>query len=519
MKLFSNLPSHSSRIAVITLLLTLAAGTISALTLVPYQIDDAFITYRYVSHFTEGLGIVFNAGAIPTEGFSSPIWFILLSLFKSILGDAPLPVISTVLGLFSLIFLGGIVYYSTYRKSELPILSGTVSGLLVMLLPVNRFYSVTGLEQTFFTLIIVSVTLIMAGGKMNLFKGGLLLVSPWARPESPWLLISGYVQDFFSPQTRRVWFLPSKDSTMKLIAIFTGYCLLLLVRYLVFSDFFPNTYYAKQPSLSRGAIYFFQAVTTPWVALIVVMGIAGGLTGNRFHKKMMVAALAWFIVPVLEGGDIMPAYRFFSPALTLFILSAAGLFSMKRLRLAGAFLFILALLFSLMENSELTCTAKSTMATIGKEEDLRIEWLQQSNAGSIALMDIGRLGYKTDLKIFDLGGLTDYRLARSGGGISEKVDLDYFHEFSPDVVFIRSEQLPGGTKGFALTSDVFEAAIMSDEAFRQNYKLEFIMAPDYERSVLYAVLVFSRADANIRSKFSGFEIKPFNGLPYVFISD
>lgn len=42
--------------------------------------DDAFISFRYVSNFIQGNGLVFNAGE-RVEGYTNFLWIIILSIF------------------------------------------------------------------------------------------------------------------------------------------------------------------------------------------------------------------------------------------------------------------------------------------------------------------------------------------------------------------------------------------------------------------------------------------------------
>ena len=43
--------------------------------------EDAFIILRHVDNFLAGLGPVFNAGE-RVEGYTSPLWFYIVSLFR-----------------------------------------------------------------------------------------------------------------------------------------------------------------------------------------------------------------------------------------------------------------------------------------------------------------------------------------------------------------------------------------------------------------------------------------------------
>jgi hypothetical protein len=74
----------------LTLLLMLAVFVAAALK--AFKTDDAFMFYRYVLHFREGLGISWNSDAIPTYGLTSLGWFFVV-LFFSFLPVKPVAVL------------------------------------------------------------------------------------------------------------------------------------------------------------------------------------------------------------------------------------------------------------------------------------------------------------------------------------------------------------------------------------------------------------------------------------------
>ena len=44
--------------------------------------DDAFISFRFAQNFANGLGLLYNPGLAPIEGYSNFLWVLWLSLFE-----------------------------------------------------------------------------------------------------------------------------------------------------------------------------------------------------------------------------------------------------------------------------------------------------------------------------------------------------------------------------------------------------------------------------------------------------
>ena len=58
--------------------LACAAGMLRRLW--PFTVDDTFITLRYARHLADGIGPVWNPGPVHDEGYTSPLWTVLLAL-------------------------------------------------------------------------------------------------------------------------------------------------------------------------------------------------------------------------------------------------------------------------------------------------------------------------------------------------------------------------------------------------------------------------------------------------------
>lgn len=72
------------------------------------------------------------------------------------------------------------------------------------------------------------------------------------------------------------------------------------------------------------------------------------------------------------------------------------------------------------------------------------DWLTASRAASTGMVDIGEIGFRSGVKIFDFAGLTNRRIGHaSGPHLNKRFDLDYlFSERWPEVLVFRCNARP-----------------------------------------------------------------------------
>jgi hypothetical protein len=119
----------------------------------PFTTDDAFISWRYARHLSEGYGLRWDLLREPVEGYSNFFWVILVSLFIKL----GLPVIFAV-KFFSIFSLAASLYF-LYQ------LSRTFLSPLLSTLPIYLFghyngvvwWAVSGLETSFFVALVLFI--------------------------------------------------------------------------------------------------------------------------------------------------------------------------------------------------------------------------------------------------------------------------------------------------------------------------------------------------------------------------
>lgn len=485
------------------------AGLVLASGFIPYQRDDAFIAYRFAANFAASNEIVYNLGGQWIEGFSSPIWFLLLSLSSKIMGPATLPTVSMVMGLASffamLLFAIIISKHSKYRAPDHSRWQTFFIVSLLSTLPAACYYSVTGLE----TLLFATIVLCYAGATARLLPFSIGVASgfcaAWIRPEGPWLMVMGTTQLLFLlNKGERISGLFNKKNIVLLLAPLAGFISLVLIRWYCFGSLLPNTYWAKEPELITGLKYIYKNFTTPWYGFLLLSALVGGLTGGRIYLGFLVAGLTWIFAAVLEGGDWMPLGRMLLSANILFALAAGGLFAHTagnnaptKTSLLRKFIAVPLLLLILASNisaiARQTVESRTTMYTLNIDAKDAIKWLQEEEVQSVGLVDIGEIGFRTGINIFDFAGLTDSYIAKAPGGLLDKeFDLDYlFEKRRPQVLIIR---LLEPFKNNIIESSDIEIRIMQDDRFIQQYSLAAKILPAYSREPYYGLLIYRRTD-------------------------
>ncbi len=488
----------------------LTLGLALCLELYPFHLDDAFITYRYAQHLLLDAGFTFNVGASATEGFSSPIWMFCATAIGWLAGAENIHWTGPILGLLSYLVMG--LLPACRAAVTLPRSEAAMAAVLLWTIPSAVYYAATGLETVFFAAICMLVTLCVAPGEHRdqprtslIILCSAAAIAGWTRPEAPWLLVILGLAWFWSqhsPAHRRMIVAAGAALIVSLIA-------LLLWRQIIFSDWLPNTYYAKSAQSGTALDYIASAVTSWWFAPWLVLGGLGAATGAPRHRFYASAAISWMLAVYLEGGDWMPLGRFLLPGQALLALAACGL--LHRLKVADtnkslalALLITLALgwaNYQVLER-ETRATDAALVSVKREAEEVRL-WLMDANIQHLALVDIGAYGYYGGFDIFDLAGLTDREIGRRPGGLLEKIVIGQdLHRRGVDGVILRLGHMPqlvAGEYASGLRNNDFysitEATLFSDPEFKRRYALERLYLPSYARRPIAGLAVFFRRDA------------------------
>lgn len=284
----------------------------------PHVTDDAYISFRYAYNLAVGNGLVFNPGE-HVEGFSNPLWTLLLAGFFAALGF-PLPDIARSLGLLSA--LGTLIVLWQVVRKHFPMDPSTSTTLVlgfVVLSPGFHVYATAGLEGPLLGfLLTLGVALSLQEDSRSRLSAALLFgLAGITRPEGP--LYAG------------LWFLstlrPSPSLRETLRGEFARAAVLLLpilswqvFRLANYGAWLPNTALAK----TSGVFDEFTGLAgylTPWlVALggplaILLWAVVRSRNETLLKLERMMVALvgANLVFVIYAQGDWMSFGRFIAP--------------------------------------------------------------------------------------------------------------------------------------------------------------------------------------------------------------
>ena len=306
-------------------------------------VDDAMVSMRYAQHLAHGLGLVWNIGQKPVEGFTNPGWMLLMTLLHLL----PIPAAKISLGvmlLSALILLVNVVV--VYNLAQLlqpdaryaPLAAAAIAAFYFPLI----FWSLRGMEVGPLALLIDAALLQMFRSglttnlRSRLFFGALLSFAVLVRLDA---LIAVFILLAFMALRSA----DRKSLIMPITLVVLTTLAILVFQRLYFGDWLPNTYYQKMAGTAawervhNGLLVFYQHAL--WdTALPGIVALAAFAVHKDFRRPelMLLAVLfaAQCAYSVWVGGDyaeveLDSANRFITqgmPALiTLFSLGAERL--------------------------------------------------------------------------------------------------------------------------------------------------------------------------------------------------
>ncbi len=399
----------------IALASVLLVAAIAMAWLAVYQVDDAFIVYRYADRLAHGEGFTFNPGE-RVEGVTCFLWTLVLAPWSLAGLDLPrvAPVLTAACGLATLLIVG---------RRDL------VAALLLASSPAFLYWSVGALETIPFTLLLVLAVRDHERLRSAVWLGRACLT----RPETPVVAAAFLIERWIA----------KRPGTPRWLAILAAFAVpFLLFRRVYFGDWLPNTYYAKtggalSDRLALGVDYVAQSaaslvpsfgirgivVTLLGVALLAFLAVVAWRERRLRLEGLVAGAIA--AACVFEGGDWMKLERLFVPALPFLALVAATSLRRAPRVLAIAIVGVLVVHGVAAATKERNGPRGLLVEAAGYRHahlEVAKAIAEQARPGDIvALMDVGMIGWKLrEQRILDITGLTDRRIGHAPGGFLEK---------------------------------------------------------------------------------------------------
>ncbi len=293
--------------------------------------EDAFITLRHVDNFIKGYGPVFNVGE-RVEGFTHPLWFAVLALFRMIgLSPKGSAIIPALIASFAALFF---LFFKIRIKDE----TGKNSFLnpsAAIFIGTSAFidFGTSGLETslTYLLLVLYAKFILEDRWRRQPLSTGMIAASlTLTRPDFGIFLVLLFFLYLYESAGKKI--------PLKSLFHFLIFPILLVGGYQIFrmgyyAALFPNPFYTKSGSgayWSQGVKYIgdlFQGslITGILFFALLMFFFKRSRTGLKNRMLVLSSGLLHGFFVVRGGGDFMHG-RFLLPAFLLITLSQTGAF-------------------------------------------------------------------------------------------------------------------------------------------------------------------------------------------------
>ncbi|MFG2496600.1 hypothetical protein ACGFSB_00015 [Streptomyces sp. NPDC048441] len=440
-------------------------------------VDDAAITFAYARSVDEGLGPVQQPGADPVEGYSNPAWLALLlvgrrlGLFDrgALLGVSDLVLYPKAIAL--LCTAGVLACVAVAARAVLPGRAWAVTTVAGVVLAANLSYvawSISGLENPLYALTAAATGALLVRGAVRgtllrpavaATAGAIALLAALTRPDGA-VLAAAY------PVTVLLFLRgDALARAARAVALSCGtfalpYAAFLLWRRATFGIWVPNTAVAKAqkpPELSQLAATGELLTYGGWALALIGAACAGIAlarpgTPRRALTALLVPLALTLIAYGVLGRDWMPLYRFATPvwvlAATAFALAAVTAWGGQRPRaraLIGSALSCALLLSAAgqaAQNRGFVHRPTLSMCFVaeryGHTFNAYATYLGLRDA-TVALPDIGGTLLTSRLRVVDIAGLTDRRVADAYARADKSALRHYvLNEVRPELLHVHA---------------------------------------------------------------------------------
>jgi hypothetical protein len=492
--------------------LSLAVLTICVL-FYPQTQEDAYITFRYAQHLSQGLGIgAWNESTERVEGYTPTLW--MFGLGAGAVAGLRIETLAKAAGIASLLGLCGLLLFfprirDASRASSDALLGGdrdvyTIAALTVGLYLPACYYATSGMEATSFAFLVGLALLVPACTENALVIGLIFAALVSMRPEGA--LVGGIFAVLHALRAR-LQGRPIGASVGAFVGLLGAFFGLTLFRLWWFGELVPNTYFAKTYGggalLPRfGLVYVTDWVThhLAWAALLVatLASLSASIRRREIGKNLsmlwlLLLAGVYIFYVYRVGGDNPSAFpwwrQLLHPEPVFALLVGFGVCTLTRNRKAR---FALAALVIATTNYQILGAHHGRMservrASFDVFPSLSHEphnafylWLAEiSDAQTVvASAEAGELPFVVDATHIDMLGLNDREIAHHGrfdpdGPIDSKSDVDSVMRRRPDIILStlhskRFEQVSRQGNRILHRSDM-AAGLLNHPSFVANY--------------------------------------------------
>lgn len=436
----------------------------------PFIIDDTFVYFTYARNFAEGRFFAYDVRNIPSEGFTSMLYMLLLVPFEflkvnlSFVGIA----FNAIALAFSIALITWLLRVTNFLKEHFATLFALILALFLVADQNIKKPIAAGFETMIglLCIVVVVITITLAINPNNGYANKKRAVTFFyifafaahtVRPEYIMMLgVGGFLL---------LWrYTGRRELILKGIIFIIFFAAFYLLKFAIFSDIFPTGFYRKVTLESSGLAYIQQ-----WISDYSVFILLGFLSSVSFYHLLKRAAWLWLLVvfslliiifftralPLIDIG-----YRFLIiPVWTIYILVSLGIlllvqdltnrfiirFSFTRVLrgvLFGSMISVLAV--SLFEGRIFNTYQRIAYASqqhpyIQLSEHLR-SFIPDVSTLTFVFNEAGVLPYSLGGRYIDTHGLTEPFIARlfslPNNAEKERLYINYILSYNPDVVIV-----------------------------------------------------------------------------------
>lgn len=422
-------------------------------------VDDAAISIAYGKSLFEGAGFRLTPSSQVVEGFSNPLWTVLLGL-GTLFGGTGIGFAKWSGVFFGVAALPAYMLWPAVAAGRTPRIEDAFGGLFAAFVPSYVLWIASGMETGLFSFLL-AVTGLVFLKELRSGSGGLtglaLALVCLTRPEGPIFVVAAAIV-WLSARVA-VGRLPGGQEARIVLWFSTAFGSYLVFRWVYFAALLPNTYFAKQTWDFSAADYirgYFRAHLT--LSSLAAVGLVIGVLGSR-RLRWCAALVGTFCGAILffswfSRGDWMREWRFLAPMAPLLGLGFSIGFSVLRERLSGGLsrrslagasglilVGIAGLAIHVAGQMDRMRGMRGELPYSFIVQGIKRDLLPRMPAGAertprIGFPDIGGMGLlMRHAEVIDLAQLADYALARHAK--NRKAQEDYLlHDARPSVLDI-----------------------------------------------------------------------------------
>ncbi len=437
-----------------------------------WVVDDAGITFAYARSVASGLGPVLQPGAEPVEGFSDPTWLLVLVVGKwcrlfdtgSLFGIPDFVLYPKAIALLCCAGILVACHVAARRVTRWPALVTLVTGVVLASIPSFVIWCFSGLENSLFALAVcvLAVRMFLAVSDQRLWTpavavtvGAIAAFAALTRPDG--LIYSAAYPLVSVILVRRATWLTALRHTLYSVGGFgIPFGAYLAWRISEFGRLVANTAVAKHQAmptlhdLTRVTDLVHYAGAPAVAAAIAVVGLAIFSASKR--RESLVTLLVPLSLAILAycvlRPDWMAQFRFATPVWALAALVVMICAAEVLAVLGGRWraLVVLVLVAALIPSG---VTWAGDADRYRADSDVPLCWIALRfgryfngyadilglNKGTLLAPDMGGSSLTSRLRLIDMAGLTDSRIADIKAGTADVSLADYvFEDLEPTFV-------------------------------------------------------------------------------------